>query len=266
MNRAPHEADEDVRTVDLNADAGESFGPWRMGDDAALFPYLTSVNVACGFHAGDPATMRHTVRLALEHGVAVGAHPGYPDLPGFGRRELTMDARDLHAAVVYQIGALHAFVRAEGARLHHVKAHGALHHRSAVDDAVADAVARAVADAGGGAPLVVLGGPAGARMRAAAERAGVPVVPEAFPDRAYLADGRLTPRSLDGAWIGDPDRVAARAVRMVRDGRIEAWDEGETAVEARTLCVHGDHDGAPAVARAVRDAAEAAGFRVATYR
>ncbi|MEX2502988.1 MAG: 5-oxoprolinase subunit PxpA [Trueperaceae bacterium] len=251
---------------DLNADAGESYGPWRMGEDEALFPHLTSVNVACGFHAGDPLTMVRTVRLAAEHGVAVGAHPGLPDLLGFGRRDLAIDPSELHAAVVVQIGALSAVLRAEGTGdLHHVKPHGALHHRMVRDEDAADAVARAIAGAAPDARLVTLAGPAGDGMRSAAARHDVRTVDEAFPDRGYLTDGRLAPRGTDGALWTDPEAVAARAVRMVRDGTVETVDGGVAEVRPDTLCLHGDHPGAAAIAQAVRAAAQAHGLRLAAY-
>jgi len=253
------------RTIDLNADAGESFGPWRMGADEDLLPVLSSVNIACGFHAGDPVTMRRTVQLAHEHGVAIGAHPGYPDTVGFGRRDLAMCPDEVHAAVLYQLGALSAFLRPEGAQLHHVKPHGALHHRIALDADAADAVARAVHDADPDVPLVVLAGPAGRLMRAAAARFGVRTVGEGFPDRAYLADGELAPRSSAGAVLDDPERIAERALWMVLGGEVQAVDGSTVPLQVETVCVHGDGPVAARAARAIRAALQAVGIEVAAY-
>ena len=252
-------------TVDLNADAGESFGPWTMGADEALFASLTSVNLACGFHAGDPLTMHKTVQLAAAHGVQVGAHPGFPDRVGFGRRDVGASFEEVYTDVLYQLGALHAFLRAQGAALHHVKAHGALYLKMMRDEATACAVAAAVHDYDASLPLVILGGPGGAVMARAAEEAGVKVVQEAFPDRAYLKNGYLASRSIEGAVIRDPRQAAARAVRMVTEGRIETLDGGETEIQAQTLCVHGDNPKAPSVAAAVRRALETAGVSVRAF-
>lgn len=236
-----------------------------MGADERIFPSLTSVNLACGFHAGDPATMVRTVRLARDHGLAVGAHPGLPDLVGFGRREMAVAPADLYALVLYQLGALGAIVGAEGMRMHHVKPHGALHHRIARDPDAAGAVARAARDFDPRIPFVVLGGAGGRIMREAAEEHGLTAVAEAFPDRAYLADGRLAPRSTEGAFLQDPEEVAERAVTMVVRGEVAALDGGTARVEARTLCIHGDGPHAPEVAAAVRRALEHAGVDVRTY-
>lgn len=260
-NGMEDDVDEEVR-VDLNADAGESFGVWPMGADARLFPALSSVNVACGFHAGDPATMLRTVRLAREHGLAIGAHPGYPDLVGFGRRDMAVDPEHIHADVLYQLGALSGVLRAEGLTLHHVKPHGALHHRLLRDQAAADAVARAIRDVGAGVPFVVLGGPGGTVMQRAAQAHGLPTFREAFPDRGYLASGILAPRTMPGALLHDPDAVAVRAVAMVTRGEVPAVDGGTTRVEAETLCIHGDGPRAPEIAAAVREALERAGVAV----
>jgi UPF0271 protein len=253
------------RRIDLNADAGESFGPWRMGADERLFPHLSSVNVACGFHAGDPVTMGRSVRLARAHGVAVGAHPGFPDTAGFGRRDLAMSEDELHAAVLYQLGALDAFLRGHGERLRHVKAHGALHHRIARDEAAADAVAAAVRDFDRGLPFVVLGGPGGATMRGAAERHGLRPVAEGFPDRAYLPDGRLAPRGVEGAVVADAQRIAARALRMAAEAEVEAIDGSVVRLEVETLCLHGDTPGAHDAAATVRIVLERAGVEVGPF-
>lgn len=248
--------------IDLNADAGESFGPWPMGRDAELFEVVTSVNLACGFHAGDPVTMRRSVALAKAKGVAVGAHPSFPDLVGFGRREMALSPEELYADTLYQLGALAAFVKAEGLALHHVKAHGALYLRMARDGASAKAVAQAVRDFDVALPLVVLGGTV---MAQAARDVGVPVVLEAFPDRGYLASGQLAPRSMPGALVREPDIAARRAVTMVLEHRVEALDGSSVTIDAQTLCIHGDNPEAPEIARAVRRALEAEGVTVCPF-
>jgi UPF0271 protein len=251
--------------VDLNADAGESFGPWKLGDEERLFPFLTSVNLACGFHAGDPLVMRQSVWLAAEAGVRAGAHPGFPDLTGFGRRDMNLHPDELHAVVLYQLGALSAFLVAEGLEMHHVKPHGALYLRMARDKETARTVARAVRDFNSALPLVVLGGPGGQVMREAARQYGIRTVNEAFPDRAYLASGHLAPRSLDGAAVRDPQAAAERAVKMVLHGEIEALDGSAVWLEAQTLCIHGDNAEAPDIAIAVWEALEAAGVEITAF-
>lgn len=245
--------------IDLNADVGEGFGPWPMGNDAALIPLVTSVNVACGFHAGDPLTIRRTVRLALDAGCAVGAHPGYPDLVGFGRRAMDLAPDELEAAVLYQVAALAGIVRAEGGRLAHVKPHGALYNRAAVDPAVADAVARAVAAAD---PSLRLVGPPGSALLGAGAAAGLPCLAEGFADRAYEVDGSLRSRRLPSALLDDPARAGAQAVSIARDGRVTAVDGTVIALAAATLCVHGDTAGAAAIAAVVRRELSAAGITV----
>lgn len=251
--------------VDLNADAGESYGPWPMGSDAKLFPLVTSVNLACGFHGGDPLTMARSVELAQAMDVRVGAHPGFPDLVGFGRRDMAVHPDELHSLVLYQLGALDAFLRARGLSMHHVKPHGALYLQMARNEATAQAVARAVHDFRTDLPLVVLSGAGGKVMRDAAEAYGVEPVLEAFPDRAYLAGGHLAPRSMANALIRDPQRAAERAVEMATRGTVSTLD-GETAeVEADTFCIHGDNPEAAEIARAIRTALEAAGVEVAAF-
>jgi UPF0271 protein len=248
--------------VDLNSDVGESFGRWTLGDDDAVLRQVTSANVACGFHAGDPATIDRTVRVAVEHGVAVGAQVSYPDLVGFGRRELEVAPADLTADVLYQLGALEAFARAAGSRVRYVKPHGALYNRIARDPVQAAAVVEAVRRYDPGLPLLTL--PGSAAMAAAAE-AGVPTVGEGFADRAYTGEGRLVSRREAGAVLHDPGRVAARAVTMATEGRVETADGGEVAVEVRSLCVHGDTAGAVGLARAVRAALEEAGVTLEAF-
>lgn len=245
--------------IDLNADVGESLGPWSMGADAALIPHLTSANVACGFHAGDPLTIRRTVRLALDAGIAVGAHPGYPDLAGFGRRAMAMASADLEAAVLYQVAALAGIVRAEGGRLTHVKPHGALYHLVAADPVAASAFATAVARLDAGLRLVA---PPGAALLAAASDLGLGCLVEGFADRVYEADGRLRSRDLPGALHADPEVAAAQAVAIARDEHVTAIDGSTVALRADTLCVHGDTPGAVAIAAAVRRGLAAAGIEV----
>lgn len=256
-----------TRFIDLNADAGESFGAWTLGDDAALFPFLSSVNVACGFHAGDPSTIRKTLALAAAAGLSVGAHPGYPDLPGFGRRFLDASPEEVYADVLYQVSALGGMCRAAGLPLSHVKAHGALSTRAWTHAPTAAAIARATHDFDPRLPLVVL--PA-THLETEARALGVPVVLETFPERAYLRDGRLAPRSLPGSSIHDPQEAARRAVTMVQEGRIEAIDGGYFEFAAagfgvETLCIHGDNPDALPIARAVRAALEAAGIEVRAF-
>ncbi|HET7726641.1 MAG TPA: 5-oxoprolinase subunit PxpA [Candidatus Limnocylindrales bacterium] len=248
-----------TRRIDLNADVGEGFGAWSIGEDDALVPLITSANVACGAHAGDPVVIERTVRLAARHGVALGAHPGYPDLAGFGRRELAMDAHELETSILYQVGAVLAFTRDAGVELRHVKPHGALYNRSARDAAVAETIARAVARV---SRALVLVGLAGSVSLEAARAAGLGTASEAFADRAYEPDGSLRSRSLAGAVLDDPDACARQAVAIAREGRVEAFGGGVVTVEAATICVHGDRPGAASRARAVRVALEAAGVEL----
>jgi UPF0271 protein len=245
--------------IDLNADVGESLGPWPMGEDAALVRLVTSVNVACGFHAGDPLTIRRTVRLALDAGAAIGAHPGYPDLVGFGRRAMDLGPEELEAAVLYQVGAVAGIVRAEGGRLAHVKPHGALYHHAAADPAAAAAVAGAVARIDDRLRVV---GPGGSALLTAAAKLGLRTTGEAFADRVYEPDGHLRARSRPGAVHAEPAAAAAQAVGIARDGHVVASDGSRIPVEADTLCVHGDTPGAAAIARAVRGALLDAGIAV----
>ena len=241
--------------IDLNADLGESFGTWVLGDDEAMLDVVTSANVACGFHAGDATTIRRTVAAAVARGVTVGAQVGYRDLAGFGRRRIDIDPADLTADVLYQLGALEAMCRVAGTRVAYVKPHGALYTTAAVDEGQARAVVGAVAAYDRTLPL--LGLPGSVLLRAA-EDEGVPTVAEAFADRGYAADGHLVPRSADGAVLHDPDEVAARVVRLVTEGSVVAVDGSVVEVGARSVCTHGDTPGAVAIARAVRSALEAA--------
>lgn len=246
--------------IDLNADVGESFGAWMMGNDGGLFPYLTSVNVACGFHGGDPLTMDRTVSAALERGIRVGAHPSFPDLRGFGRREMHPSPEEVETDVLYQSGALRAFVESRGGRMWHVKPHGALYNQAARDQGLAQAIARGVRRLGGGVTLV---GPATSQIfREAADREGVAFAGEAFIDRAYEADGSLVKRGIPGALLESGKQAARQALAIAREGRVTARDGSTVRVEAETLCVHGDNLHAVEIARAVRTALEAAGVKV----
>ncbi|MEO7664845.1 MAG: 5-oxoprolinase subunit PxpA [Candidatus Limnocylindrales bacterium] len=244
--------------IDLNADVGESFGPWPMGDDTGLIPSVTSVSIACGAHAGDPATIERTVALAMAAGAAIGAHPGYPDLAGFGRRDLAMSREDLEASILYQVGAVAAFAQAAGAELRHVKAHGALYNRAARDAATAESIVRATRR--WSTSLIVVG-LAGSVLLDAAAAAGSPVAAEAFPDRAYEPDGMLRSRALDDSVLTASEAIAVRAVAMAR-GSVVAVDGSTIELRADTLCLHGDTPGAARHARAVRAALAAAGIEV----
>jgi UPF0271 protein len=246
--------------IDINCDMGESFGPWEMGADAAVMPHITSANIACGAHAGDPGVMRRTVRLARAAAVAVGAHPGFADLQGFGRREMTMDPSEVEDSLIAQIGALAAIAKAEGGALQHVKAHGALYNMAARDRALADAIARAIKAFD---PSLIMFGLPNSPMIDAARAAGLRAAAEGFADRAYQADGSLTPRSRPGAVIHDAEAVVARAVRMARDGIVLTPDGTEVALRVDTICVHGDTPGAPELTRRIRAALQAAGATVA---
>ncbi|MCU0868429.1 MAG: LamB/YcsF family protein [Burkholderiales bacterium] len=249
--------------IDLNADLGEGFSLYRVGDDAALLRVVTSCSVACGMHAGDPPTMRRTVQAAVAHGVAIGAHPSWPDRQGFGRREMRVDAHELHALVVYQIGALTGFVREAGARLAHVKAHGALYHQLSADAALGAAFIDAVRDCGATRRVYAQAGSAFARQAA---QAGLDVVAEAFVDRAYTADGALASRARPGAVLTSDAQRIAQALSIAQHATVRGIDADGTrvdvAVAAGTLCLHGDSPGAAASARTIRAALEAAGVQV----
>jgi 5-oxoprolinase (ATP-hydrolysing) subunit A len=246
--------------IDLNADVGEGFGAWRMGDDEGLLRVVTSANVACGFHAGDPSVIDRTVGLAVRAGVAVGAHPSHFDLRGFGRRNMVVDPAEAEADVVYQIGAVAGFARAHGGRLTHVKPHGALYNQAATDEALAAAVARGVARFD--ASLMLVGLASSAAMRRAAESQGLRFVGEAFADRRYEADGTLVARGVAGAVIDDPGEAALQAVRIAQKGEVLGGGGAVVVLQAETICVHGDTPGALTLARVVRQALEAAGVTV----
>ncbi len=244
--------------IDLNVDAGESFGAWQLGNDAALFEFVSSVNVACGFHAGDPRTMAQTLELAVRAGVAVGAHPGYPDLIGFGRREMNISPDQVYSDVLYQISALAGLARAQGIALQHVKAHGALYNRAARDFPVAQAIALATRDFD--SSLAFVGLPSSELERAALEM-NLRFIAEAFPERAYLKNRQLAPRTMPNASIHDPEVAASRAVAMMRGG-IETLDGTHVEIRAETLCIHGDNPNALEIARAVHNALEREGVMI----
>lgn len=243
-------------TVDLNCDVGESFGAWRMGADAEVLPLVTSANIACGFHAGDPTTMLRTVRLAARHGVSVGAHPSLPDLQGFGRRRIDVSPEDAYALVVYQVGALIGFARTAGVAVTHVKPHGALYNMAARDAVLAEAICRAVHDVDAS---LILFGLAGSELISQAAALGLRAANEVFADRSYEADGSLTPRAQPGATIEDATVAADRAVRMVLERSVTARDGSNVRIDADTICVHGDGANAGAIVRELRQRLEAAG-------
>ena len=251
-----------MKTIDLNSDLGESYGAWRMGDDAAMLEVVSSANVACGFHAGDPAGILRTVKAAAERGVAIGAHVSYPDLAGFGRRDMDIAPADLTAEVVYQIGALSGLAAAVGSKVRYVKPHGALYNRIAVDAVQGAAVIAALKAVD---PTLVLMGLAGAPILDQARAAGLTVVAEAYADRAYTPAGHLVPRREAGAVLHDASLIAARMVRLATEGVVEAIDGSVIRIDAQSLCVHGDSPGAVAIAREVRGRLEAAGIAIAPF-
>lgn len=239
-----------MASIDLNSDLGESFGPWPMGDDAALLAIVTSANVACGFHAGDPAGILRTLHEAARRGIAVGAHVGYRDLAGFGRRNMDPSSEELVGDTIYQIGALQGLARAAGTQVRYVKPHGALYNIIAQDARQAADVIAAIRAVD---PSLVLMGLAGAPILAQARAAGLRVVAEAFADRAYNPDGSLVSRSLPGAVLHDPEAIAARVIRLATEGRVTAIDGSEISIEAQSVCVHGDTPEAVEIAQALRD-------------
>jgi UPF0271 protein len=249
-------------TIDLNADVGEGYGAWPAPADSDLFPLISSASIACGFHAGDPGRMRETAALAARHAVVVGAHPGYPDLLGFGRRELGASPREVADYVAYQVGAMLACASAAGTCVRYVKPHGALYNRAARDSEIARAIAEGIRAADPGLALLGL---AGSALIAAARDAGLRAVSEAFLDRGYQRDGSLVPRGSPTALLADPQAAAARAVRLVREGTIDAVDGTALRVEAESLCVHGDGARAVAVLQAVRARFAADAIAVAPF-
>lgn len=236
----------------LNCDMGESFGAWKMGDDALAMPLVDQANLACGYHAGDPLTMQRSVALALRHGVSIGAHPAYPDLQGFGRRHISCSPDEVTALVLYQLGALDAFCRAAGTQVAYVKPHGALYNDLVRDDALFNAVLAACAAFRKGMPLMVLALADNQREQRLAEAAGVPLLFEAFADRAYLADGQLAPRRLEGAVHKDPQRILEQALAIAQGQAFSDIDGKPLRLQADSLCVHGDNAESLAVLRRLR--------------
>ncbi len=251
-----------MKRIDLNADLGESFGRWRIVDDEELLSYVSSANVACGSHAGDPVIMDKTVRVCAEKRVAIGAHPGFPDLQGFGRRNMGMTPAEIEALVMYQVGALRAFVQSCGQRLSHVKPHGALYNMAAVDLEIASAVARGVARSTPPGEHTILVGLAGSESLAAASRIGLQVAAEGFCDRAYRENGTLVDRNVPGAVLHDPASVAVRAVSMVTEGTVVSVENTLLNLPLDTICIHSDTPGAPQIAKAVCSALCEAGIAV----
>jgi len=248
--------------IDINCDMGESFGPYRMGDDIAILDFVNSANIACGFHAGDPPTMHRTVEAAIRKGVADGAHPGLPDLQGFGRRAMAVTGSEVYDMVMYQIGALAAFAQALGGRLSHVKAHGALYNMAAKDRGLARAIAKAVYDFD---RLLVFFALAGSEMIHAAHDAGLRVASEVFADRTYQDDGSLTPRSRADAMIEEFEKSIAQVKRMVSDGVVRSVSGKYVPVQADTLCIHGDQPSALVFAERIRDELTRSGIQVKAF-
>lgn len=248
--------------VDLNCDLGESFGAYSIGLDAQVIPHVSSVNIACGYHAGDPVVMEKTVALAKQYGVGIGAHPGFPDLMGFGRRPMKVAPAEAAAYVKYQIGALQAFVQAQGLRLQHVKPHGALYNMAAKDEALAKAIAEAVASVDSSIRLMGL---AGSLMLAEAKKAGLAVISEVFADRAYNDDGSLVNRRLPGAVIHDAQEAARRAVMMAKEHKVVSANGKEIPLQADSICVHGDNAQAIELVSTIRSALEAEGIAIRNF-
>lgn len=249
--------------LDLNCDMGESFGAYTLGMDETAALLVSSLNVACGFHAGDPRVMRKTISLAAQHHIAVGAHPGFADLAGFGRRELAASPQEVCDDILYQLGALDAFMRAEGLTMQHVKPHGALYNMAAKDAALAEAICRAICQFD---KNLILLAQSGSQMELAAQKAGLPFACEVFADRAYLADGRLAPRSMPGSVLHDPDKAALRAVQMVTQGTVQAITGETIPLKVHSICVHGDNPQAVQMIERLREALLAADVQIASLR
>ena len=251
-----------ARLIDLNSDVGESFGNYKLGLDEELIPLISSANIACGFHAGDPSVLRRTVALARDHKVAVGAHPGLPDLMGFGRRAMEVSQEEIRDYVTYQIGAIQAFAIAEGVRLQHVKPHGALYNMAVRDPAIWETVAAAMADLDKDLVLFVLGGAAREDLLAMGAHHGIRIAFEFFADRAYNPDGSLVARKTPGAVIKDHELAAQRVRKMATDGTVTCVDGTEIALHADTICVHGDNPAALQLVRKIRDTLTSAGVDI----
>jgi UPF0271 protein len=251
-----------LHAIDLNSDVGESFGNYTLGLDEQVIPLISSANIACGYHAGDPAVMRHTVALAIKNGVGLGAHPGLPDLVGFGRRNMDVTLEEIKDFVTYQIGALQAVAALQGARLQHVKPHGALYNMAVKNPAIWDAVAEVMAGIDERLILFVLAGSDRAELESIAKRRGVRIAFEFFADRAYNTDGSLVSRKLPGAVIHDNDVVAAKVLKLVKEGKVKTIEGPEIELKAETICVHGDNPKALALVQKIRETLKAAGVAV----
>ncbi|MBS4192635.1 LamB/YcsF family protein [Bacillus sp. FJAT-49705] len=236
--------------VDLNCDLGESFGPYKLSEQQEILKYVTSANIACGFHAGDPRVMRETVELAIKHGVKIGAHPGLPDLNGFGRREIKITAQEAYDMVVYQIGALQGFLSTCNETMQHVKPHGALYNMAARDPKLAEAIAQAVYDI---SPSLILFGLAGSELTKAGEKVGLRSAHEVFADRTYQSDGMLTSRSQSDALITDQEHSVSQVVKMVTEGKVTSQQNTEVSLKADTICIHGDGEHALAFAKYIHE-------------
>lgn len=252
-----------AKVIDLNCDMGESYGRWTLGADEAIMPCISSANVACGFHGGDPHVIRRTVALALKHGVAVGAHPSLPDLIGFGRRVMDVTPAELKDYLCYQMGAVREFCRAAGTDLQHVKPHGILYHMAETQEALAQAIGEAARESGERLILLTL---ASGKYDAHCRKMGVRAASEGFADRAYEVDGTLVSRKKPYALITDPARAAAQAVRMAAEGKVRTHDGVDIDISVQTICCHGDTPGAERIVRAVREAIEKAGIQVRPLR
>ena len=250
-----------AKIIDLNCDMGESYGRWTLGADEAVMPFITSANVACGFHGGDPHVIRQTVELALKHGVAVGSHPGLPDLMGFGRRQMDVTPQEVRDYMCYQTGALREYLRVAGADVQHVKPHGVLYNMMEADEALAAAAGQAAMDSG-----LILMTLASGKYDATCRKMGARVASEGFADRAYNVDGTLVSRKTPGSVITDPARAAAQAVKMAMEGKVRTLDGVEIDISIQTICCHGDTPGADRNVRAVREALEKTGCQVKPLR
>lgn len=242
-----------MKRIDLNCDLGESYGAFKIGNDSEIMKYISSANIACGFHAGDPDVMRKTVTLALEHGIAIGAHPGLPDLVGFGRREMNISPDDVYNLTVYQIGALNGFVVAEGARLHHVKPHGALYNMCAVNQVLAEAVAKAIYDVDS---ELILYGLANSHLISAGKKVGLRTANEVFADRTYEDDGTLTPRNRENSTISDKHTAVHQVLTMVKRGLVTSVSGKSISISADTVCIHGDNSHALELAQCLFESLE----------
>lgn len=245
--------------IDINCDMGEGFGAYELGADEEILEFVTSANIACGYHAGDPSVMRKTVRLALDKGAAIGAHPGLPDLVGFGRRNMALSPQEAYDMTVYQVGALYGFIRAEGAVMQHVKPHGALYNMAAQSKELAEAIAEAVYKVN---PELILFGLSGSELIAAGEKIGLQTASEVFADRTYQQDGSLTPRRHADAVIADMETAMQQTVRMIKEGKVRSLQGEDVTLRADTICIHGDGAHALSFAQSMRQVLQAAGVQV----